>query len=183
MNYIVQGVAPELPLKPFVFCLADAGQPGELYRYLPMKLVTLLLTLTIFMSGCNSRTSMQIHTIDFGDGTSAFASECPLTPFGTAHIVAPDTSDESSSLLNEIHGQWNDLWPKMLSSMQETSKKANLTLKIDDEVICMVEYVDVDVYMGDKADIMIGIRPNENAVPEWHFFIRDSTIVHFQPVF
>lgn len=28
-----QGVAPELPLKPFVFCLADAGQPGERCRY------------------------------------------------------------------------------------------------------------------------------------------------------
>jgi len=47
---VQQGVAPELPLKPFVFCLADAGQPGELYRYVANELATCFETFVV--TGC-----------------------------------------------------------------------------------------------------------------------------------
>ena len=149
-----------------------------------MKYATTAFALALLAIGCDSRMNMQIEKLDFGDGDYAFGIALPITPYGEAYFVAPDTSDESKKLLQELHRAWDDLWPNILSSMKQAADGSDVDLIIDDdEFIGMVQYLDDDVYMGDKADIMIAIRPQANAVPEWHFFIRGSTIVHFQPVY
>ncbi|MHB0961533.1 MAG: hypothetical protein ACYC0X_26445 [Pirellulaceae bacterium] len=128
--------------------------------------------------------NVEIEELDFGNGDTAYGVVLPITPYGEAYFVAPDVSMASEGLLRELGGVWHGLWPDMLSSMQEGAKQYSRELLINpDEFIGSVQHLDADVFMGDKADLMIAVRPNEQVVPQWHFFVRGSKILHFQPVF
>ena len=134
--------------------------------------------------GCTANMNVEIEKLDFGNGDVAYGVALPIPPYGDGYFVAPDVSSDSENLLRDLHSGWTTLWPELLSSMKQAAKEYDVDLAFEaDEFIGMVQHLDDDVFMGDKADVMIGIRPNENAVPEWHFFIRGSEIVHFQPVF
>jgi len=127
---------------------------------------------------------IEIELLDFGDDDIAYGAELPISPHGHGQFVAPDSSDSSKQLMVELKDQWEVLWPEILLEMQSNAAEFDVELGLGSgQLMGSVQRLDETVFMGDQADLMIGIRPHETAVPEWNFFIRNSTIVHCQPVY
>ena len=128
--------------------------------------------------------SYEIDKLDFGDGDIAFAVKFPIPPFGNGYFAAPDASFESESLLAGIAKNWDELWPTMIEKLQTACRETEIELNVKpEEFMGSVQLLEDDVFMGDKADVFIRIKTKRDCVPVWDYFLRESTIVHFQPVY
>jgi len=121
--------------------------------------------------------------LEFENGDAAYGLKLPIPPHGDGYVVASDATESSKALLVDIQNSWPDLWPKMVSYIEEASNDYDVEIEFDSTFMATVQKLDEDVFMGDEADVMIGIHPCDNAVPVWHFFVRGLEIVHSQPVF
>lgn len=126
--------------------------------------------------------SPQIEETDFGDGDRAYTVELPIVPYGTALFTAPDLTPASRKLLVDLINRWDALWPDMLEQLQERMTDYDIDQKLgEDEFMGFVSPMEKDVYMGDKSDVHL--RLDFDQAPLWDYFLKGSTIVHFQPVF
>lgn len=124
----------------------------------------------------------EIRSHDFGDGDTAWVVELPIPPFETVPIATEDCSDDSKSVLNVLIQGWELLWPEMLSRLQEDMKGYGCEQELGrDEFMGSISRMDPECYMGDKSDYFLRLEFDEP--PLWDFFLKDTTIVHFQPVF
>ena len=121
-------------------------------------------------------------TFDAGEYGKAAAVYLPIEPHGLALFVAPDSTPDSTKLIDEIVAVWPELWPKVKGYLDTEMKRCGVEAVLgQDEFIGSLARMTPDVFMGDQSDIIIGLEFEDP--PLWDFFIRGSNIVHSQPVF
>lgn len=121
-------------------------------------------------------------TFEAGQGGAAAAVHLPIEPHGLAMFVAPDISADSNGLIDKVVAVWPELWPKVRTYLETEMREYGVEAVLGrDEFTGSLDWMTGDVYMGDQSDIMIRLEFDE--APLWDFFIRNSTIVHSQPVF
>jgi hypothetical protein len=119
---------------------------------------------------------------DMGAGSVDAAIYLPIEPHGLALFVAPDDTEDSARLIDEVVAVWPELWPKMRVYLETEMKGYGVEAVLGrDDFIGSLDRMTPDVYMGDQSDIMIRLEFEEP--PLWDFFVRGSTIAHSQPVF
>lgn len=124
----------------------------------------------------------EIEEFDFGDGDIAACVTLSITPFGETEFFAPDTSDDSKLLLRELIGAWGDLWPEMLEKLQDGMEGYEVGIKLGaDEFIGSSQRTKPGYFMSDESDSYLRLEFDEP--PLWDYYLRESKIVHFQPVF
>jgi hypothetical protein len=124
----------------------------------------------------------EIKSHDFGDGDEALVVELPIPPFETVAIATEDCSDDSRLVLDALIQDWEELWPEMLTRLQEDMKGYGCEQELGrDEFMGSISRMDPECYMGDKSDYFLRLEFDEP--PLWDFFLKDAKIVHFQPVF
>jgi hypothetical protein len=107
-----------------------------------------------------------------------------IAPHGEGHFFAPDVSPSSKELLVRTRDDWRELWPKILAHIQESAQSYDVKVEFSaQDFYGTVQPLESGVFMSDKADVLIGIHPTADSVPVWHAFVRDTEVVHFQPVF
>ncbi len=121
--------------------------------------------------------------LEFDNGDTALALKMSIAPHGEGYIVAPDDTDTSKAMLEDIRKSWPELWPRMIAYINDTKEDYNVDVEFDSTFMATIQELEDDVFMADQADLMIGIHPSNDAVPVWHFFVRGAEIVHQQPVF
>ena len=135
------------------------------------------------LAGCNTDLDGNLKRCRSGDGETAFALGVAIPPHGSGYVLAPDATGTSKELLEGIEESWPHLWPKMISYINEAKEDYHVEVDFDSTFTATVGEIEDGTFMADEAHVMIGIHPSSDAVPVWHFFVRDSEIVHQQPVF
>ena len=133
--------------------------------------------------GCNSAKDGRLDRLEFDNGDTALALKMSIAPHGEGYVVAPDATDASKALLEDIRGSWPELWPKMIAYINEAKEDYNVDVEFDSTFMATLQELEADVFMAGEADLLIGIHPSNDAVPVWHFFVRGTEIAHQQPVF
>jgi hypothetical protein len=133
-------------------------------------------------SGLTTDMSNTIEVVQLDDGEEVYALTLSTAPYGEATFLAPDATDDSRRLLAELAIRWDALWPDMLQRLQDQITEYNTPHQLgSDEFQGHVSRMEPDVYMGDQSDIHVRLIFEQ--FPLWDYFIRDTEIVHFQPVY
>ena len=105
-----------------------------------MNKILLLLTLALVpLIGCNSERDGTLDRLDFGDGDIALAVKMSITPHGEGYVVAPDDTDASKALLEDIRKSWPELWPKMISYINEAKEDYNVEVEFDSTFMATIQ--------------------------------------------
>lgn len=124
----------------------------------------------------------EVKSHDFGNGDEALVVELPIPPFETVSIATEDCSDDSRSVLDALIQDWEELWPEMLSRLQEDMKSDGCEQELGrDEFMGSISRLNPECYMGDQSDHFLRLEFDDP--PLWDFFLKDGKIVHFQFVF
>jgi hypothetical protein len=131
-------------------------------------------------------TGGEIWTVELDDGSESLALVgVPVPPYGTTFIKADGSAADDQTILEALQKVWPELWPRMRERLLEkiAAYHVNVDPARDDFGAC-VGWTDPDAYMGDVSDIHLSFEfYREPGYPVWDFFIKGSSIVHFQPVF
>ena len=121
-------------------------------------------------------------SVEMYDGRFAVATEFPMEPYGTRLFCMEDDSEDSKRLLQQIDAVWPRLWPEMLSRLQETADELDLGNAVDSEsLVGRGKRLEAGKFMSDRCDTYISLESDDH--PDWDYFLKDSEIIHFQPVF
>ncbi len=112
-----------------------------------------------------------------------------IPPYGRMTIVGQN----GDNALSTLRANWPKLWPAVkrdLKSMlrrYEQAFEAHIRLK-GQKWAAEGSRTDPECFMGDQADLFLRIQLEEppdwdEAFPAWDFFIKETSVVHSQPVF
>jgi hypothetical protein len=100
-----------------------------------------------------------------------------IPPYGTAQVDC-----DSKATSRALENNWATIWPEALQLLKD--RMQNLDIEIDlsqMELVGSAVRTESGKFMSDKSDIYLSLSYGE--APDWDYFIRGTTIVHFQPVF
>lgn len=155
-------------------------------------MIKYLLTLTAFLvftscSNQDAKGSREIYSSELipgYKGLEGWSIMLPIPPNGDIQLTVFKSS-EYRAMLEEINSNWDDLWPKLKSRLEEGTGKDgyNTEQRIDGESFSMqADLVESDAFMSDESDYVISFS-FEKEVPVWDAFIRGKEVTHFQPVY
>lgn len=125
-----------------------------------------------------------VHTQSDQELGPAYAALCPVPPFNDSVFITQDDSEDSKCALLELTQNWEILWPKMKSRLDQCVIDYELDVDFSSQIfVGNVGRADPDAFMGDQAKVFVEIEVDELDYPTFDFFIHDAEIVHFQPVF
>jgi hypothetical protein len=109
-----------------------------------------------------------------------------IAPYGRLKI------DGEPAALAFLKSNWADLWPNVKRDLKAMVKEIQRDFDppVRPKACKWTAYsgqLPPDVFMGDKADLFLGIQlaetpPPEDDLPRWDFFIKGTEIMHCQPV-
>jgi len=112
-----------------------------------------------------------------------------IPPYGRMRIVG----EEGDAGLSILRKNWPALWPKVKRNLKTMIRDWKDTLEVPIRLTKQKWLgeggsLEPDVFMSDQADIFLRIQLEEppdweDAFPVWDFFIKETTVVHCQPVF
>jgi hypothetical protein len=101
-----------------------------------------------------------------------------IPPYGSMRMIDASGGDA----LSVFAANWGELWPKVRSNLEEMCEYSGKSDDLKAPVwTAEGEWLESDVFMSDEADLFLRIVLRE--VPVWDFYIKDTEIVHCQPVF
>ncbi|BCX46771.1 hypothetical protein HAHE_06790 [Haloferula helveola] len=107
----------------------------------------------------------------------------PSEPYGKVLIIADELEDESRELLEQLSTQWDSLWPKLRSELEEglaDHSRSGQRLEEGAFSASIRPLYEEDTDFGADCELVITF---DVGGPQWDCSLRDGTIVHFQPVF
>lgn len=123
--------------------------------------------------------------LDMEDGRGLVAAVyLPIEPHGVALFTAEDDSEASAALIHRIIPLWPAWWPQMRAYLERAMIDYGLDTKLGrDEIVGAISVMTPGCFMADHSDISVSIFFTRNTEPMWDFFMKETVLVHSQPVF
>jgi hypothetical protein len=112
-----------------------------------------------------------------------------IPPYGRMRIVG----EAGENALSAFQRNWPRLWPKVKRNLKSMLRRYNDSFEVPIRLTGQKwlgegARLDPDVFMGDQAELYLRVQfeePSdwEDPFPVWDFFIKETTVVHCQPVF
>lgn len=123
--------------------------------------------------------------LDMEDGRGLVAAVyLQIEPHGIALFTAEDDSVASAALIQRIIPLWPMWWPQMRAYLETAMMDYGLDTKLGrDEIMGAISTTTPGCFMADRSDIIVSIFFTKNIEPRWDFFMKETVLVHSQPVF